>query len=131
MRIRLINKKMTWERALTYCNENFDGPLRIESKEDQQRVEAMLACAVVNGSVNGSVTGPVWMGLLQSRLLGFWFWPNGKIVDVGNENSNWEGGRQPELPLCNHCGAISTEARYQWSDQDCDSKRPFICEELL
>nr|XP_023993129.1 secretory phospholipase A2 receptor-like isoform X2 [Salvelinus alpinus] len=116
VRIHNISERMSWEQALGYCKKNYHGLLRIETEEDLGAIKQKF-----NGT---DITGPVWVGLRQSRLFGFWVWTNGLPV----EWSNWEGDRQPEQPLSNHCGAMAMEEGYKWSDQDCLSKRYFICE---
>ncbi|XP_055762171.1 secretory phospholipase A2 receptor-like [Salvelinus fontinalis] len=117
--IHNISEGMSWEQALAYCKKNYHGLLRIETEEDLGAIKQKF-----NGT---DFTGPVWVGLRQSRLFGFWVWTNGLPVGW----SNWEGDRQPEQPLSNHCGAMSMEEGYKWSDQDCLSKLLFICEEEL
>ncbi|KAG9339906.1 hypothetical protein JZ751_022219 [Albula glossodonta] len=114
----LIDEKLTWEDALNYCNDHHSGLLRIESKEDQEAVEEELRCKCV--------TWPVWLGLRQSRLFGFWIWANGMLVQW----SNWEGGRQPQQPLSHACGAMVTtgEGEHKWRDQNCLYKHHFLCE---
>ncbi|XP_071242705.1 secretory phospholipase A2 receptor-like [Salvelinus alpinus] len=119
VRIHIISKIMSWEQALDYCKKNYHGLLRIETEEDLGAIKQKF-----NGT---DFTGPVWVGLRQSRLFGFWVWTNGLPVGW----SNWEGDRQPEQPLSNHCGAMAMGEGYKWSDQDCLSKRFFICEEEL
>ncbi|XP_036800468.1 secretory phospholipase A2 receptor-like isoform X1 [Oncorhynchus mykiss] len=119
VRIHNISERKSWEQALDYCKKNYHGLLRIETEEDLE---------VIKQKFNGTgFTGPVWVGLRQSRLFGFWVWTNGLPVGW----SNWEGDRQPEQPLSNHCGAMAMEEGYKWSDQDCLSKLYFICEEEL
>uniref|UniRef100_A0A8C7HLA1 Si:dkey-61f9.1 n=1 Tax=Oncorhynchus kisutch TaxID=8019 RepID=A0A8C7HLA1_ONCKI len=114
--IHNIGERKSWEQALDYCKKNYHGLLRIETEEDLE---------VIKQTSNGTdFTGPVWVGLRQSRLFGFWVWTNGLPVGW----SNWEGDRQPEQPLSNHCGAMAMEEGYKWSDQDCLSKLHFICE---
>ncbi|XP_035258128.1 C-type lectin 1-like [Anguilla anguilla] len=116
--IHVIESTETWESALDYCNQNYEGFLRIESPQDQRRLEEELH--------KSNLSGPVWLGLRQSRLFGFWIWANG--MNVGW--SNWEGGSQPEQPLSNICGAIATSGpgKFKWSDQNCLSKSYFLCE---
>ncbi|XP_052316124.1 macrophage mannose receptor 1-like [Oncorhynchus keta] len=107
----LINETNTWEQALDYCNKNYHGLLRLESEADHKIVEQKLSRSVK------LVPGPVWVGLRQSRLFGFWLWTNGMPVQW----SNWEGYRQPKQPLSNHCGAMSTwrSRSPRWKDE-CD-----------
>ncbi|CAB1345756.1 unnamed protein product [Coregonus sp. 'balchen'] len=117
VRIHISSERMYWEQALEYCNNNHDGLLRIETAEDLEAIKQKFK--------GTDFTGPMWVGLRQSRLFGFWVWTNGLPVGW----SNWHGDKQPEQPLSNHCGAMATVAGYKWSDQDCLSKRFFICEE--
>ncbi|KAJ8373446.1 hypothetical protein SKAU_G00040260 [Synaphobranchus kaupii] len=116
--IHLIQENKTWERALDFCNNHYKGLLRIESYHDQRALEGELK--------NSTAPGPVWLGLRQSRLFGFWFWPNGLSVAW----SNWEGRSQPEQPLSHICGAIATSGpgKFKWSDQNCLSESYFLCE---
>ncbi|XP_019898225.2 C-type lectin [Esox lucius] len=118
---KLIKELMTWEQALKYCEQKHNRLLHIESKEDQSVVEQSLRGA--------NVPGPVWIGLRQSRLFGFWVWING--IPLKREDwHNWEGGRQPEQPLSHHCAAMAMEkGDFKWSDQDCLSIHYFICED--
>uniref|UniRef100_A0A4W5MEX0 C-type lectin domain-containing protein n=1 Tax=Hucho hucho TaxID=62062 RepID=A0A4W5MEX0_9TELE len=116
VRIHVIRERKSWKQALDYCKKNYHGLLRIETEEDLGAIKQKF-----NGT---DFTGPVWVGLRQSRLFGFWVWTNGLPVGW----SNWEGDRQPEQPLSNHCGTMAMEEGYKWSDQDCLSKRYFICE---
>ncbi|KAJ8006557.1 hypothetical protein DPEC_G00108480 [Dallia pectoralis] len=120
-KFHLIKDVMTWEEALNYCNDKHKTLLRIESEDDQRIVQQRLK--------GENVPGPVWIGLRQSRLLGFWVWTNGMKL-TAEDWICWEGGRLPELPESHHCGAMATEERdVKWSDQDCLSRHYFICEE--
>ncbi|KAJ8245121.1 hypothetical protein GJAV_G00274950 [Gymnothorax javanicus] len=116
--IHLIREKKSWEDALDYCINHYEGMLRIESPEDQLLVQAELE--------KRGATGHVWLGLRQSRFFGFWIWANGLSVGW----SNWEGGSQPQQPLSHICGAIATSGpgKFKWSDQDCFLKNYFLCE---
>ncbi|XP_073723481.1 macrophage mannose receptor 1-like [Misgurnus anguillicaudatus] len=114
-----VNKtKMSWEDAQDYCNINAFGLLRIESKKDQIETDRELH--------RKKISGPVWIGLRQSRLFGFWIWVNG--LQVGPW-TNWKGGRQPEHQKSNYCGAIEKVNHvFRWSDKDCRSKFRVLCE---
>lgn len=117
--IYVINRTLSWEKAYDYCREHYSELLRIESEEDQRVLELKL-------SLTG-LSGPVWVGLRQSRLLGFWIWSNGwGVVDY----SNWWNGTQPLLPLSNHCGAVDKSDNVTWRDQNCHLNLPFICEDF-
>ncbi|KAL0962668.1 hypothetical protein UPYG_G00343720 [Umbra pygmaea] len=110
--INITRERMTWEQGLVYCNTHHNGLLRIESAEDQTVTEQMLTLNGIN------ITGPIWLGLRQSNLFGFWVWTNGLPLKTENW-SNWKGGRQPELHLSQHCGAMETEGDFKWTDEDC------------
>lgn len=116
--MKIVEERKTWEQALNHCNNKYCGLLRIESEKDQRVVEQNLRCA--------GVPGPVWVGLRQSSVFGFWVWTNG--LPLTGYWNNWEGDRQPEQPLAHHCGAMATVAGYKWSDKDCLSMFYFICE---
>ncbi|XP_045555687.1 secretory phospholipase A2 receptor-like [Salmo salar] len=116
VRIHVISERKSWEQALDYCKNNYHGLLHIETEEDLGAIKQKF-----NGT---DFTGPLWVGLRQSRLFGFWVWTNGLPVGW----SNWEGDRQPEQPRSNHCGAMAMKEGYKWSDQDCLSNHYFICE---
>ncbi|XP_066512653.1 macrophage mannose receptor 1-like [Hoplias malabaricus] len=117
--IHVSAEPMNWESALDYCSkENRSSVLRIESDLDQKEVERELR--------RRGVSGTLWLGLGQSRLFGFWIWTNG--ISVG-PFSNWVGGRAPEAPLSQNCGAIDTEKGFKWRDRDCRSKYRVLCEE--
>ncbi|XP_071382609.1 macrophage mannose receptor 1-like [Centroberyx affinis] len=120
-RIRMINQTLTWEKAFDYCTENHKVLLWINSPSDQEAVEQWLN--------HTGVSGPLWLGLRQSRLFGFWIWANESSSKVVEYNK-WKDGTAPELPLSHHCGAIAKEDDdYMWSDKDCRLQLPFLCEE--
>ena len=105
---------LTWEDAYDYCKHNSKGLLYIRSPEDQKEVEKWLKAI--------EVTGPLWIGLRQSRLLGFWFW---STIDQVVDSANWKDGRIPELPLSHHCGVI--EPGGKWREVNCQTKLPALC----
>ncbi|KAK9975558.1 hypothetical protein ABG768_020809 [Culter alburnus] len=120
--IHVSTDEKTWEEALDYCNshKNTTGLLTIQSQSDQTEIERELKKTVHN------ISGPMWVGLRQSRLFGFWIWING--VTVGPW-TNWKGGSQPEHLLSHHCGAIEeVNGQYKWTDKDCRSKLGVLCE---
>ncbi|KAM9454130.1 C-type lectin lectoxin-Lio3-like [Clarias gariepinus] len=107
---------MPWEDVLGYCTEeNRTGVLKISSADEQKVVEFELRWR--------NISEPVWVGLRQSRLLGFWIWVDGTAV---YEYSNWYGGKQPEGPLTQHCGAV-VPPNYTWSDRNCKAHYKALC----
>ncbi|XP_032444872.1 secretory phospholipase A2 receptor [Xiphophorus hellerii] len=117
VRIRVIKEPKTWEDALDYCKTRHSRLLWIEDEEDQKAVEQWLNFIYADSSKR------LWIGLRQSSVFGFWIWSD-RIVNY----KNWENGKQPEMPLSNHCGVIDAET-YKWSDESCKHNLPFLCEE--
>lgn len=105
---------------MDYCNshDNTTGLLTIHSQRDQIEIERELK--------RKNISGPMWVGLKQSRLFGFWIWING--VTVGPW-TNWKRGSQPEHLISHHCGAIEeVNGQYKWTDKDCKSELGVLCE---
>ncbi|XP_047431130.1 uncharacterized protein LOC124999928 [Mugil cephalus] len=115
VRIKVINRTLTWERALEYCKKHHTGLLQIDSEEDQAAVEHWLK------HDNTVSAGPLWIGM-RSPFFGFWI--------CKETYNNWKNGNQPELPFINNCGAININD-YTWTDEDCGRELPFICEEEI
>ncbi|XP_051977098.1 uncharacterized protein LOC127639226 [Xyrauchen texanus] len=121
--IHVSRDERSWEEALDYCNNNpnTSGLLRIESEDDQIETEREL-----RRRRRRAISGPVWVGLRQSRLFGFWIWSNGLHVGPW---TNWKGGSQPEHQMSHHCGAIEKmNGEFKWTDKDCRSKFTVLCE---
>ncbi|XP_062844214.1 C-type lectin lectoxin-Lio2-like isoform X2 [Trichomycterus rosablanca] len=115
--IYVSSGKMSWEEALDYCQEgNRSRILQVQSKTQQGDVEAELR--------RGRVSEPVWVGLRQSVLFGFWLWTDGATAFP---YTNWYRGEQPEHQNSHHCGAIDPQKDFQWCDRDCDSKFRVLC----
>ncbi|XP_077091269.1 macrophage mannose receptor 1-like [Siphateles boraxobius] len=116
--IHVSKENMSWEEALDYCDRDFSGLLIIRSENDQIETERELE--------RRKISGPVWVGLRQSRLFGFWIWING--LNARNW-SNWKGGSPPEHQISEHCGAIEkVDGQYKWSDKDCRCNFTVLCE---
>ncbi|KAK7150077.1 hypothetical protein R3I94_009402 [Phoxinus phoxinus] len=116
--IHVSESKMSWEDALDYCDTHpKTGLLTIHSHKDQIETEQELN--------RRNITGPVWVGLRQSRLFGFWIWING--LNVGSY-SNWKGGSPPGQ-ISHYCGAMEkVGGQYKWCDKDCRKKYRVLCE---
>ncbi|XP_051748325.1 uncharacterized protein LOC127511521 [Ctenopharyngodon idella] len=116
--IYVSSVKKSWEDALIYCNRHYSGLLRIESESDQKEIQRELR--------RKNISEPVWVGLRQSRLFGFWMWSNG--LHVGHW-TNWKVGSQTEHLISQHCVATEeVDGEYKWSDKDCRSEFTFLCE---
>ncbi|XP_036977874.1 secretory phospholipase A2 receptor-like [Acanthopagrus latus] len=119
VRIKVIKIESTWEQAFDYCKAKHTRLLWIENVEDQN--------AVVQWLNHTQADGPLWIGLRQSRVFGFWIWTSDRVVGY----SNWKDNTQPELPLSNHCGVIKKSDNYTWSDENCLVPLHFLCEEEI
>lgn len=109
---------VSWEGALEYCDQNNrNGLLQIMSQDEQKKLETELK--------NNNVSEPVWVGLRQSRLFGFWIWPNGNAVFP---YSNWNGGVEPKHQLSQHCGVVEPLKEYRWRDDNCLTPHRALCQ---
>ncbi|XP_053085732.1 macrophage mannose receptor 1 [Pangasianodon hypophthalmus] len=115
--IHVSDVALSWEKALDYCDkENRAGFWQIESKAEQEKLEFELR--------RRRVSQPVWVGLRQSLLFGFWIWADGKAVFP---YANWDEGKQPEHQLSEHCGAVVPQTNYTWRDKNCQSHYRALC----
>ncbi|XP_076837008.1 secretory phospholipase A2 receptor-like [Brachyhypopomus gauderio] len=112
--IHVSEDSMIWEKALDYCQEgNRSGLLRIESDLDQKEVESELR--------RNKVSGPVWVGLGQSRLSELL--SSSSTLAPGLWTS-WGGRRQPVSHSCS-----ATESVEQTFRQKMDiSELRVVCE---
>ncbi|XP_026182749.1 C-type mannose receptor 2-like [Mastacembelus armatus] len=117
VRIKVIKENLTWEEAYNYCQANHTRLLQIEHKKDQEAVEQWLNSTDVESNL-------FWIGLRQSRVFGFWIWSNTAVTD-----NKWKNEKPPEMPFSNHCGVISKNDNYTWSDENCLYQHYFLCEE--
>ncbi|XP_073803000.1 secretory phospholipase A2 receptor-like [Danio rerio] len=116
--IHVSPAEMSWEDAMNYCSSQFSGALCLESENDQTETQRELN--------RNNISAPVWVGLRQSRLFGFWMWING--LQVRNW-TNWKGGKAPEAALSQHCAAMEkVNGRYTLTDKDCRSTFRVVCE---
>ncbi|KAI5618676.1 secretory phospholipase A2 receptor [Silurus asotus] len=116
--IHVSDVAMSWEKALDYCQHgNRAGILNIDSEAEQKELESELWRRRVPA-------GPLWVGLLQSRLFGFWFWTSGKAAFP---YSKWDEGKAPEYPLSQHCGAVDPQRNFSWKDLNCLSHHNAVC----
>ncbi|KAM6961571.1 C-type lectin 1 [Tautogolabrus adspersus] len=116
VRIKVIQRKVTWEEAYDYCIEHHSRLLWIRDQNDQKAVEQWLN--------NTDVEGHFWIGLRQSRVFGFWIWTSDTTVGF----SNWKDDKMPKLPMSEHCGVFNKEDT-KWHDFKCSEQLPFLCEE--
>ncbi|XP_059367841.1 uncharacterized protein LOC132106226 [Carassius carassius] len=118
--IHVSTERNSWENALNYCI-NYPKKaelLSIQSEDDQTEVERELK--------RQNITEPVWVGLRQSRLFGFWIWSSGLMVGPW---TNWPERKAPDPQTSYFCGALEKKnGTYMWSDKDCRLTLRFLCE---
>ncbi|XP_062238309.1 uncharacterized protein LOC133948518 isoform X2 [Platichthys flesus] len=117
VRIVVVRQNLTWESALDYCLANHSGLLWIEDEDDQDDVVEILKTL--------KVEGPLWIGLRQNPVFGFWIWSDRTVT-----YSNWENDRTPEMPSSENCGVINVTSS-RWQDEDCFKLHQFLCEEEI
>ncbi|XP_053271406.1 lymphocyte antigen 75 [Pleuronectes platessa] len=117
VRIVVVRQNLTWENALDYCLANHSGLLWIEDEDDQKDVVEILKTL--------NVEGPLWIGLRQNPVFGFWIWSDRTVT-----YSNWENDRTPEMPSSRNCGVINVN-NSRWQNEDCSDLHQFLCEEEI
>ncbi|KAL6491149.1 hypothetical protein MHYP_G00014940 [Metynnis hypsauchen] len=112
----LINQKMTWREALSYCRENHVDLVSVHTEEIQHWVET----AVLYAS-----TANVWMGLRHTCAQSFWFWVSGSTMCY----QNWAPGNGTGVEDCSggeRTGAMQSGSK-KWISLPEDQKLNFIC----
>jgi len=106
----VTNKRLKWEEAEEFCNDERSHLVSIRSKEEQNFIR----------SITGS--NAMWIGFEKKRD---WQWTDGSSVEYLNwargEPNNGGAGNQPEK-----C-AMNNPRSGQWNDFPCDTKFSFIC----
>ncbi|XP_034412763.1 macrophage mannose receptor 1-like [Cyclopterus lumpus] len=111
----LINKSMTWERALSYCREKHNELVSATNPTEQTLVQNIAM---------GAKTTHVWMALRYSCTLDLWFWVDNKVVKY----SNW-GTSEEIVDTCDMSGAMEKGGKHQWFKKNANKKLNFICRE--
>ncbi|KAL7375745.1 hypothetical protein ABVT39_022920 [Epinephelus coioides] len=108
----LIEKNMTWEEALYYCEEHHHDLVYITNPDEQRWVQEKAKKA----------NSPyVWLGLRYTCTLGFWFWIDDKMVTY----KNWD----TDVPAddCDMSGAMDRGGEHKWFKKNDNEKFNFIC----
>jgi len=105
----LPNKRLKWEEAEEFCNDEKSHLVSIKSKEEQNFIRSIIG------------SNAVWIGFQKKRD---WQWTDGSSVEYlnwssGEPNNGGEG--RPEK-----C-AMNSARSGQWNDFPCDTKFSFIC----
>ncbi|KAK9524924.1 hypothetical protein VZT92_017281 [Zoarces viviparus] len=108
----LINEKMTWEQAVTYCRMNHSGLISITNPQKQRWAEEVAKQAT---------STHVWTGLRFNCKEGMWFWVTGKIVCY----NNW--GPDYVFERCGMSGVMETGGDHKWSKKYDSMEFSFIC----
>lgn len=69
--------------------------------------------------------GQFWLGGSDLALEQQWMWlPDQTMFDY----TNWALGEPDNLYNRQHCAQMDSSRSYQWTDEDCEESRNFICQ---
>lgn len=113
-RIITVTQPLSWDEALTYCENKHTDLLQIYDERDQKAVAQWL-------NYTQSTNDPFWIGVRQSRIFGFWILRNSGVT-----YSNW--AQEPQPAFYENCAVVNGQD-YKWRDVECSAKHHFLCEE--
>ncbi|XP_055065645.1 macrophage mannose receptor 1 isoform X2 [Misgurnus anguillicaudatus] len=112
----LVNEKMTWLEAVSYCRKHHVDLVSIHSQELQDRTAQKATQAS---------TSHVWLGLRYTCKFNFWFWI--KNTETGCYQ-NWAPGHGPYgYEECELSGAMESTGGHQWVGRPGSDRLNFIC----
>uniref|UniRef100_A0A3B3ZFS9 C-type lectin domain-containing protein n=1 Tax=Periophthalmus magnuspinnatus TaxID=409849 RepID=A0A3B3ZFS9_9GOBI len=101
----LVNIRMTWEDARSYCRQHYTDLAMIEDETEDSAVSSLYPGA------------HVWIGLYREP----WRWSDGSHSNF----TNWQSTSPDSYGQNQHCTREQTT--YLWNDVPCIDKLPFIC----
>uniref|UniRef100_A0A3B5A0N6 C-type lectin domain-containing protein n=1 Tax=Stegastes partitus TaxID=144197 RepID=A0A3B5A0N6_9TELE len=109
--VTVVEEKMSWEDALSYCRERQADLPSLTSMTD----------LLLTQTETYYITERLWIGLrfLSDR----WMWMNG--VPLEDEAWPQAGGQDHQCPIRKRCGALTMYGL--WESWDCEDKLNFIC----
>lgn len=105
-----VSEVRSWYSALTYCRQHHIGFPVIENI-DQHRL--------VHSAIPSYSDAPIWLGLYRVP----WVRSDGSQSSYRNFSSSKSENYKDEK-LC-----VSAKSNSEWSDFNCSSDRPFICQQ--
>uniref|UniRef100_A0A667WMA1 C-type lectin domain-containing protein n=1 Tax=Myripristis murdjan TaxID=586833 RepID=A0A667WMA1_9TELE len=113
----LVEERMTWTEAQSYCRQHYTDLATVTSEEDVVKLNDAL------GSYRSEV---VWIGLYDGINNWKWSLQNKNYYGEGEaEFRMWGGGQPNNGYLDEYCVAMNREG--QWLDYRCSDRFPFIC----
>jgi len=109
---------MNWYLAKRICEANMGTLATIPNHYTQQLLRDRY------GSTSKSKR--YWVGASDRNLEGNWQWVTGERFGYTNWYRN-----QPSMKRNEDCLGFNYYAKGAWSDEDCDTDRPFICQHLV
>uniref|UniRef100_A0A3B3BIN7 C-type lectin domain-containing protein n=1 Tax=Oryzias melastigma TaxID=30732 RepID=A0A3B3BIN7_ORYME len=116
----------SWFDANNYCMEQNSHLLSIQDEEFSLTVPP---CFLFQLWVRTQIgTEIYWMGLNDEIVEGVWEWSDGspfiEYLSLWGQGQpdNWQGNE--------HCGEVVGYNNGHWNDENCDSKRRYICKHI-
>ncbi|XP_038132794.1 secretory phospholipase A2 receptor-like isoform X2 [Cyprinodon tularosa] len=111
----LVQEKMNWANALSYCREHYHDLVTIKTLEQQ---------ILVQEKAKKASTPFVWLALRYNCTKKFWIWvcPEG----VTERTMNSDG----EVDDCNISGAMDTGGQHKWFQINGGEEFNFICSKI-
>ncbi|TWW79979.1 hypothetical protein D4764_10G0010090 [Takifugu flavidus] len=106
-----VSEVKSWYSALTYCRQHHIGFPVIENSDQQK---------LVHSAIPSYSDAPIWLGLYRVP----WVWSDGSQSSYRNFSSSKSENYKDEK-LC-----VSAKSNSEWSDFNCSSVRPFICQQV-
>ncbi|XP_033981495.1 secretory phospholipase A2 receptor-like isoform X2 [Trematomus bernacchii] len=104
----LINSRMTWTEAQSYCREHHTDLASLRNQAENQQI---VDLSIVTGY-------RTWIGLYRDS----WKWSDGS-----NSSFKYWADNEPKLSALKVCVAAAFDNSGKWEDLDCGVEKPFIC----
>ncbi|XP_045926870.1 lithostathine-2-like [Micropterus dolomieu] len=99
-----VNETMSWMEAQSYCREHYSDLASVRNQTENDQMNMMATTSEYT-----------WIGLYRDS----WKWSDGSAHTF----SNWA----PSAPSTSHKDSCAVSNSGKWSNQDCNSRRKFIC----
>uniref|UniRef100_A0A3P9LRF9 C-type lectin domain-containing protein n=1 Tax=Oryzias latipes TaxID=8090 RepID=A0A3P9LRF9_ORYLA len=103
----------SWFDANSYCMGQSSHLLSIQ--DVQERVRTQIGTEIYWMGLNDEVVEGVWEWSDGSHFIEYLFWGQG-------QPDNWQGNE--------HCGEVVGYNNGHWNDENCDTKRRYICKHI-
>ena len=104
----LVQTKMSWSRAMTYCRSNYTDLVSVRNMSENNQITSLLS-------------EKTWIGLHRRPWAYF-------SDETPKTFTFWYPG-EPSTDTVTSCTLVHRDTR-MWSDVDCKSKYPSICQTL-